>query len=67
MTKGIYFREGDELHIERVSDEELLEAAKLLHKNSKNLNPKIIFFDLDEANFNIYTYEFLDQILDSIF
>jgi hypothetical protein len=67
LTGGRYFREEDELHLERISKEELLNAATLLHANAKNLNRKIIFFDLDESNFLNYPYEFLDQICSLIF
>lgn len=67
LTGGKYFREDDELHLERISQEELLNAATLLHSNAKNLNRKIIFFDLDESNFFNYPYEFLDQVCNRIF
>lgn len=67
LTNGRYFREEDELHLERISTEELLNAADLLHANAKNLNRKIIFFDLNESNFSNYSYEFLDKICNRIF
>ncbi len=67
LTGGKYFREEDELQLERISKEELLNAADLLHQHAKNLNSKIIFFDLHESNFLNYPYEILDQVCSRIF
>ena len=67
LTGGKYFREEDELYLERISQEELLNAATLLNSKAKNLHRKIIFFDLDETNFFNYPYEFLDQVCNRIF
>lgn len=67
LINGKFFREEDELQIERISEEELFNAAELLHQNAKNLNLKIIFFDLDESNFLNYSQGTLYKICNRIF
>lgn len=65
LHKGIYYKEGDELKLERLSESELLEAAKLLSDNSTADKHEIIFFDLDEHNLKTHQHETLKKVLAS--
>jgi hypothetical protein len=51
---GYYFKQGDEVKIETISDEELNEMAKDIRQNLKAYPQNLIFYDLDSINIKQY-------------
>ena len=55
LTKGFFFQEGDQLKIEAIHEEDLKEMIGLLKKYMTKEPKEIIYFDLDQNNFNKLT------------
>jgi hypothetical protein len=54
---GYYFKQNDEVKIEKIRLEDLKEMAEDLSKNMPDKPKQIIFFDLDSFNLEYYTNE----------
>lgn len=62
--KGIFYKKGDVLRYEQLSNESLLEAADLLKSNLPDTNRRIILFDLNETYINAYDKQTIKTIFD---
>ena len=60
--KGIFYRKGDQLKPESVSEEALLQMAEELAENQKDTPIKIIIYDLDEFNLNHYENNIFEKL-----
>lgn len=60
--KGIYYKKGDILKIEAVSEKSLIEMADDLSNTLKQRPKEIILYDLDELNLNNYDKEIFEKI-----
>lgn len=61
--KGVFYRKGDQLKPESVSEEALLQMAEELAENQKETPNKIIIYDLDEFNLNQYENNIFEKLL----
>ncbi|MCD6065407.1 MAG: hypothetical protein K0S33_233 [Bacteroidetes bacterium] len=65
LHKGRYFMESDLLKTERLTKDELIEAATLLAGQKNRKSPRrIVFFDLDEYNLKTVEHETIEEVLD---
>ncbi|MFC7773723.1 hypothetical protein [Flavobacterium sp. GCM10027622] len=55
ITKGFFFKKGDQLKIEAIQEEDLEEMVDLLRKYMPKKPKEIIYYDLDQNNFNKLT------------
>lgn len=55
LAKGFFFKEGDQLRVEAVEEEDLEEMVSLLKKHLPEKPKEILYFDLDQNNFNKLT------------
>lgn len=55
LAKGFFFEEGDQLKVEAIHEEDLKEMIGLLKKYMPKKPKEIIYFDLDQNNFNKLT------------
>ena len=60
--KGIFYRKGDKLKPESVSEDDLLKMAEELAENQKETPKRIIIYDLDEFNFNHYENNIFEKL-----
>lgn len=66
LHKRHYYKKGDVLREEKLSDEDLKLAAEMLSARlDKKVKRKIAFFDLDEYNLKAHTNEEIKNIMDS--
>lgn len=61
--KGIFYKENDVLKLESISQGNLLEMAKDLNSNLKQIPKEIIFYDLDEINIKNYEKDIFQQVI----
>lgn len=55
ITKGFFFKKGDQLKIEAIHEEDLEEMIDLLRKYMPKKPKEIIYYDLDQNNLNKLT------------
>lgn len=55
ITKGFFFKKGDQLKIEAIHEEDLEEMIDLLRKYMPKKTKEIIYYDLDQNNLNKQT------------
>ena len=55
ITKGFFFKKGDQLKIEAIHEEDLEEMIDLLRKYMPKKPEEIIYYDLDQNNLNKQT------------
>lgn len=60
---GTFYKKGDVLKLERITENDLLEMANDLEENSATLPSEIIFYDLDEFNIKNYEKDLFEQII----
>lgn len=58
LFHGHFFKEGDRLHWEAISEEQLEEMRTLVAKYRENISSEIIYYDLDEFNIKKYPNAF---------
>lgn len=58
LFKGFFFKEGDKLHLEEISEHDLKEMKSLLSAYMNKEPDEIIYYDLDENNLKKYPNEF---------
>lgn len=58
----IYFQKGETIKIERVSEKDLLAAAKLLNNHINQSEINVILYHLDYEELNQYNHEVLDSV-----
>lgn len=59
LFKGFFFKEGDKLHLEEISESDLKEMKALLSEYMFKEPEEIIYYDLDENNLKKYQNEFV--------
>lgn len=57
-----YFRKGEKIKIERVSESVLLEAAELVAKHINQSQMNVVIYHLDHEELNQYNHEVLDSV-----
>lgn len=62
VENGIYYKIGDVLRKEEVSEEDLVSAAKDLGDNLPVLKRRIVYYDLDELNLKNYNENIFKKI-----
>lgn len=55
LTKGFFFKKGDQLKIEAIQEEDLEEMIDLLERYMPRKPTEIIYYDLDQNNLNKHT------------
>ncbi len=60
---GTFYKKGDLLKLEGITQDDLLEMADDLEENTATLPAEIIFYDLDEFNIKNYEKDFFKQII----
>jgi hypothetical protein len=60
--KGVFYRKGDKLKPESVSEEALLQMAEEVAENQKETPNEIIIYDLDEFNLNQYENNIFEKL-----
>jgi len=60
---GTFYKKGDLLKLERITENDLLEMANDLEENSATMPSEIIFYDLDEFNIKNYEKDLFEQII----
>lgn len=61
--EGVFYKKGDLIKIETISEENLLEMAKILSNHLQNKPKEVIFYDLDEQNINTYEKEVFTKVV----
>ncbi len=59
---GYYFKEGDQVKLESVSEKDLLQMADDISSKYKHPINTIIFYDLDNSNFNRYEKNIFEKV-----
>jgi len=65
LKSGYYFKAGDEIKFEKVSEMELTEMAKDLGEKLKNPPAEVIFYDLDSLNIRMYEKDIFKKVTHS--
>lgn len=60
---GVFYQENDILKLEAISSSDLLEMASDLQENTKESPSEILFYDLDQFNFNNYEKSIFEQVI----
>lgn len=61
--KGVFYQENDILKLEVISSSDLLEMTSDLQENMNQSPDEIIFYDLDQFNFNNYEKSIFEQVI----
>jgi hypothetical protein len=61
---GIFFKENDQLKLEKISENDLLEMTNDLEENTIENPKEIIFYDLDEFNLKNYEKDIFKKVID---
>ncbi|RXR17851.1 hypothetical protein EQG63_10230 [Flavobacterium amnicola] len=59
LFKGFFFKKGDKLHLEEITESNLQEIKALLYDYMDKEPQEIIYYDLDENNLKKYQNEFV--------
>ena len=57
-----YFRKGEKIKIERISESVLLEAAELISNHINQSEMNVVIYHLDHEELNQYNHEILDSV-----
>ncbi|MGL3000869.1 hypothetical protein [Flavobacterium sp. RSSB_23] len=60
---GVFYQENDVLKLESIASSDLLEMASDLKENTKESPNEILFYDLDQFNFNSYEKSIFEQFI----
>ncbi|WP_300977341.1 hypothetical protein [Flavobacterium sp.] len=60
---GVFYQENDILKLEAISSSDLLEMASDLQEKTKESPSEILFYDLDQFNFNNYEKSIFEQVI----
>lgn len=60
---GVFYQENDVLKLESITSSDLLEMASDLRENTKESPNEILFYDLDQFNFNSYEKSIFEQVI----
>jgi hypothetical protein len=60
---GVFYQENDVLKLESIASSDLLEMASDLKENTKESPNEILFYDLDQFNFNSYEKSIFEQVI----
>jgi len=60
---GTFYKKGDLLKLERITENDLLEMANDLQENIATMPAEIIFYDLDEFNLRNYEKDVFEQVI----
>jgi hypothetical protein len=60
---GTFYKKGDVLKLERITENDLFEMAKDLEENCATMSSEIIFYDLDEFNIKNYEKNLFEQVI----
>ena len=60
---GVFYQENDVLKLESISASDVLEMAADLRENTKESPNEILFYDLDQFNFNSYEKSIFEQVI----
>jgi len=63
FAAGIFYKENDQLKIEKISTQDLLEMANDLKENIDQNPKEIIFYDLDEFNSKNYENDIFEKVI----
>jgi hypothetical protein len=63
---GYYFRENDEIKLERVPAEDLLNITAQINQHTNHRIDMVIFYDLDSTNLIQYEKDILEKVLTNI-
>lgn len=63
FLNGIFYKENDQIKIEKITEDDLLEMANDLEVNTTKNPKEIIFYDLDEFNFKNYENDIFKKII----
>jgi hypothetical protein len=66
FKEGYYFRENDEIKLERVPESNLLDIAQQVNSYSNHRINKLIFYDLDSNNLVHYEKDVFEKVRNSI-
>ncbi|HEU4788773.1 MAG TPA: hypothetical protein VFS71_03735, partial [Flavobacterium sp.] len=61
---GVFYKQNDQIKIEKISENDLLEMADDLEENTTQNPKEIIFYDLDEFNLKNYEEGLFKKIID---
>lgn len=62
LNKGVFYKQNDLLKLEVLSDEQLLDAAKILNLHLKEESRRVALYDLDELNINNYESKTIEKV-----
>ncbi len=60
---GVFYQENDVLKLEAIAASDLLEMASDLQENTNESPNEILFYDLDQFNFNSYEKSIFEQVI----
>lgn len=60
---GTFYKKGDVLKLEGITEKDLLEMANDLEENAATMPAEIIFYDLDEFNIKNYEKNIFEQVV----
>jgi hypothetical protein len=60
---GTFYKKGDVLKLEGITENDLLEMANDLEANAATMSAEIIFYDLDEFNIKNYEKNIFEQVI----
>ncbi|MEO6838662.1 MAG: hypothetical protein ABI261_04290 [Ginsengibacter sp.] len=63
---GYYFKQNDEVKIEKVPEADLMEMIDQLNRESSGDINQIIFYDLDESNLELYDKNIFEKMVDRL-
>jgi len=62
---GYYFKEGDQIKTEHVSEKALINIVQSINANSNHRIKNLIFYDLDKENLALYEKDIFRKIMDA--
>ena len=63
---GYYFKQNDEVKIEQVPEEDLMEMIDQINREAPGKINQLIFYDLDESNFELYDKNIFKKMVDRL-
>ena len=61
--EGYYFKETDQVKIEQVSEKDLMDIIEQLNKHASKPIQRLIFYDLDKTNLQLYEKDIFKKMV----